>query len=257
MILFGSCKSSFEKVRTSNDPEKMYIAANKYYDEGSYSNAQILYELIIPYYRGKKEAEDLYYRYAYTYYNLKDYMLASHYFKNFAASFYNSPRREEAMYMSAYGEYLMSPEPRLEQSKTNEAIEDFQLFINTYPNSDKVDKCNHYIDQLRKKQEDKAFREGELYYNLGHYNATIISLENLLKEFPETKREEEVRFLILKSSFNYAKNSIYEKRLERYEDAEKKYKEFVTRYPKSKEMDKANKINENSKTEINKLKNGH
>ena len=101
LIAVSSCKSSFEKIRTSNDPEKILIEANKYYDDEKYMNAQILYEIILPYYKGKKEADDIYYKFAYTYYNLKDYLVASHYFKSFASSFANSPKKEEALYMTA------------------------------------------------------------------------------------------------------------------------------------------------------------
>lgn len=257
VLIFSSCKSSFEKVRTSNDPVKIYESANKYFEDGKYMNAQILYEIVLPYFKGKKEAEDLFYNYAYTYYNLKDYLIASHYFESYASSFYNSPKKEECMYMAAYSEYLMSPNSRLDQSQTEKAIEDFQLFINTYPNSDRVEKCNELIDKMRGKLEAKAFSQGTLYYDLGKYISAITAFENMLKEFPETTREEEVRFLILKSSFDYAKNSIYEKRSERYEDTLSKYNEFAKRYSNSEYMDKAKKIYNNSLNEINKLKNGH
>ncbi|MBK7093601.1 MAG: outer membrane protein assembly factor BamD [Saprospiraceae bacterium] len=256
-VTIYSCKSSFEKVRTSNEPEKILVEANKFYDEEKYMNAQILYEIILPFYKGKKEADDLFYKFAYTYYHLKDYMVASHYFKSYASSFSNSPKREECLYMTAYSEYLMSPNKKLEQSQTLKAIEDFQVFVNTFPNSDKVEKCNQLIDEMRLKMEEKEYSQGELYYNLGKYVSAIVAFENMLKEYPETKKEEEVRLMILKSSYNYAKNSIFEKRLERYEDTIAKYNSYIKRYPESKEKTKAEKIYQNSLNEINKIKNGY
>jgi outer membrane protein assembly factor BamD len=259
IILFtvSSCKSSFEKIRTSNDPEKILMEANNYYDDEKYMNAQILYEIILPYYKGKKEADDIYYKFAYTYYHLKDYLVASHYFKSFASSFTNSPKREETLYMTAYSEYMMSPNRKLEQSQSEKAIEDFQIFVNTYPSSDKVEKCNQLIDELRQKMEDKEYDQGQLYYNLGRYVSSVVAFENMLKEFPETKKEEDVRFMILKSSYNYAKNSVLEKRIERYEETINKYNSFIKRYPQSKDKSKAEKIYQNSLNEINKIKNGY
>lgn len=97
------------------------------------------------------------------------------------------------------------PEQKLEQSQTLKAIEDFQVFVNTFPNSDKVEKCNQLIDEMRLKMEEKEYSQGELYYNLGKYVSAIVAFENMLKEYPETKKEEEVRLMILKSSYNYAK----------------------------------------------------
>lgn len=257
LIAVSSCKSSFEKIRTSNDPEKILIEANKYYDDEKYMNAQILYEIILPYYKGKKEADDIYYKFAYTYYNLKDYLVASHYFKSFASSFANSPKKEEALYMTAYSEYMMSPNRKLEQSQSEKAIEDFQIFVNTYPSSDRLEKCNQLIDELRQKMEEKEYDQGQLYYNLGRYVSAVVAFENMLKEFPETKKEEDVRFMILKSSYNYAKNSVLEKRIERYEDTISKYNSFIKRYPQSKDKNKAEKIYQNSLNEINKIKNGY
>ncbi len=256
VFLMSSCKSSFEKLRTSNDPEKIFIEANKYYKQGDYMKAQILYEIVLPYYKGKKEAQDLFYKFAYTYYYLEDYMLASHYFKSYSNSFTNSPYREEVLFMAAYSEYLMSPNYQLDQTQTLKAIDDFQLFVNTFPNSDRVEKCNDLIDKLREKLERKEFEEGNLYYKLGKYISAIVSLENMLKDFPETKREEDVRFLILKSSYNYAKKSIFDKKVERLEDTIAKYNEFVKRFPNSKNLNKAKKIYDYSLTEINKIKNG-
>ena len=253
----SSCKSSFERLRTSNNPEKIYAEADKYYENGDYLKAQILYEIVIPYYKGKKEATEMFYKFAYTYYYLGDYILAAHYFKSYANSFTNSPHREDALFMAAYSEYRMSPDYQLDQTQTIKAIDDFQLFVNTFPHSDKVEQCNKLIDELRAKLEKKAFSQGKLYFNIKRYVSAITSLENMLKDFPETKHEEEVRFLILKSAYYYAKNSILDKRIERYEETIKKYKDFIKRFGNSKYRKEADKIYKNSLNEIKKIKNGY
>ncbi len=254
IILFASCKSSFEKLRTSNEPEKIFVSANKYYQDGDYLKAQTLYEIVLPYYKGKKQAEELFFNFANTYYQLEDYILAAHYFKSYANSFINSPKREEALYMAAYSEYLMSPDAQLDQGETLKAIDDFQLFVNTFPKSDKVEECNKNIDELRKKLEEKAYKAGELYFNIKSYVSAIVSLENMLKDYPETDREEDVRYLILKSAYNYAKNSIYERKEERYTSTIEKYKAFVKKFPKSKRIEKVRKIYKNSLLELKKFK---
>ena len=159
--------------------------------------------------------------------------------------------------MAAYSEYVMSPKPQLDQTQTNKAIDDFQLFVNTFPNSDKVEKCNGHIDELRKKLENKAFEQGKLYYDVNKYISCIVSLENMLKDFPETAKEEEIRFLILKASYNYAKNSIFEKKGERYEDTINKYNQYIKRFSSSENLKNAEKIYKNSLTEIKIYKNGY
>ncbi len=254
-ILFSSCKTEFEKVRTSNDPEMTYKAANQYFESENYLNAQVLYEIAIPYYRGKEEAEDLYYKFAYTHYHLKDYILASHYFKNFAKSFYASPNKEEAEFMEAYSKYKLSPNHKLDQSYSGDAIDALQNFINRYPESEKVAECNELIDGIREKLELKAFEEAKLYYDLKNYNSAISSAENMLIDFPDTKRGEEVRFLILQASYNWAKNSVFEKKEERFKDAMEKQAAFVKKYRASDYKEEAVKILEDSEKELKFIEN--
>jgi hypothetical protein len=95
LITFG-CKSEFETVRTSGDAALWLKTANDYYDAEEYTRAQTLYELSIAPYRGKAEAEQIAYRYAYTYYYTRQYVLASYYFKNFATTYGGSSLTEEA-----------------------------------------------------------------------------------------------------------------------------------------------------------------
>ncbi|MBT8233341.1 MAG: outer membrane protein assembly factor BamD [Saprospiraceae bacterium] len=240
MTCFIACKSTYEQVRTSNDPVKILELANQYFEEEDYYKAQSLYDLVIPFYRGKKEAEDLFYKYAYTYYNTGQYILASHYFNSFSKTFYNSPLKEEMSFMSAYANYEMSPTYKLDQKPTEEAIDKLQAFINQFPNSPRVDECNGLIDEMRLKLEKKAFETGKLYYQLGNYQSAMVSFENLIKDFPESNKKEEVRYLIVKSNHLLAKNSIYEKQKDRLENTIVNANKYLKKYPKS---DKIKEIN--------------
>lgn len=250
VFIFASCKSTYEQVRTSNDPVKIMETANELYEAEDYYKAQSLYELVIPFYRGKKEAQDLFYNYAYTYYNTEQYILAAHYFNNFTKTFYNSPKKEEMAFMSAYSNYKMSPSYKLDQTPTTTAIDELQTFINTYPNSPRVDECNTLIDEMRSKLETKSYETGKLYYKIGNYQSAMVSFENVIKDFPESSKKEEVRYLIVKSGHFLAKNSVYEKQQERLEDTVKHAEKFITKYPKSKNKKEVNSIIKYCKNEL-------
>ncbi len=250
VLVFSACKSEFEKIRVSQDHELMYKKAMEYYEEGKYLEAQTLFELIVGSYRGRQEGEELFFKYAYTHYYLEEFILAAHYFKNFANTFINSDDREEADFMAAYANYKQSPGYRLDQGHTQKAIEGLQTFINTYPHSSRVEECNQLIDELRAKLELKVFEQGKLYYNLTDYQSATRTFENLLSEFPDTKKGEEVRYLMIKSSFDLAKNSVYEKRRERYESTLSKIDDFKRRYDRSKHRKELNEIAKSSRDEI-------
>ncbi len=233
-LLWGAgCKSAFEATRQSGDPERILKAAHSYYEEEKYQKAQTLYELIVGPYRGKPEAEDIYFNYAYTYYYMGQYMTASYYFKTFSDTYSISPRREKADFMTAYSSYQMSPSFRLDQTSTLEAIEGFQLFVNTFPNSDRVELCNRLIDELRQKLEKKAFEQARMYYNTRNYQAAMHSLENLMRDFPDTDNAPEINFYIIKSAHLLAENSILIRKEERFQDVLEKSTEFLARYPES------------------------
>lgn len=255
ITLLASCKSEFERVRASGDPALLYQKAFEYYDNEDYLKSQALLELVMPSYRGKKEAEAIFMRYAYTYYHTGQYILASYYFNNFSQTYSTSPQREEADFMSAFSNYKLSPTFRLDQSYSEKAIEGFQLFINTYPQSKRVAECNTLIDVMRKKMETKAFEEGKLYYDLRQYQASMQSFENLLKDFPETDAVEEVRYMMVKAAYLLAENSIVDKQTERYRDAAARAVEFRQRFGSSKYRKEMLEIETTSNKKINQLTN--
>lgn len=254
-LLLGACKSEFEKIRSSGDVSRIYAKALEYYEAEEYQKAQSLFELIISSYRGKQEAEEIYYKYAYTYYHLGQYILASYYFKNFSNTYGASSLREEADFMSAYSNYQLSPTFRLDQSYTEQAIEGFQLFVNTYPNSTRVEECNRLIDEMRKKLERKAYESAKLYFDIRDYQAAIQSFDNVLKDFPDTDNAEEIRYMIIRSAYQLAKNSFVDKQRERYQDAVNRSSEFLARFPESRYHREVNSIYNQSRESLNKLDN--
>lgn len=248
-----ACQSEFEAIRLSNDPERILAESIKLYDNGEYLKAQTLMELVINQYRGSNKGEELFFKYAYTHYHLGNYQLAATYFTNFATTFGYSQYTQEADFMAAYSYYKQSPSFRLDQEPSEKAIEAFQDFANKYPDSERVAECNRLIDELREKLEEKAYSQGLLYYDLGQYQAAITAFGNMLSEFPESKRTEEVRFLILKSSYEYAVRSVYDKRAERYEDAQNRYNEYVSRFPAGENINDAREIDKQIKSNTKNL----
>lgn len=259
IFLFNSaCKSEYEKIRGSGDTELLLKKAYEYYDQEEWLRSQNLFELVIGAYKGRPEAEKAYFYYAYTQYHLGKYILASYYFKNFTSTFPNSQYREESDFMEGYAHYNLSPSYRLDQTYTEKAISAFQLFVNTYPESSRVEKCNNLISEMRIKMEQKAYAEAELYYDLRQYQSATKSFENLLRDFPDTNKAENVRFLMTKASYNLAYNSVFAKKEERFSTAYDNAMAFKKRYPNSSYQKEIETIEKNSTKQIKIIQNvGH
>ncbi|MCX2482682.1 outer membrane protein assembly factor BamD [Pedobacter sp. MR2016-24] len=255
VLSIAGCKSRFEKIRLSNDVAKKYQEAIKLYNKKDYSKALILFEDLSQKYRGRTEAEDLNYYYAYTLYRLKDYTTARYQFKYFADTYPTSKNAEECRYMGAYCYYLDSPEYTLDQENTYKAIDALQLFINLYPKSERVTQASQYIADLRGKLELKVYTNARLYYDLGGYDITnykssVIALKNAQIDFPDIKYAEEMNLLVVKSQYNYAKNSFPYRQEDRYTEAIGYANEFIDTYPESKYLAEAKDLKANSEAGI-------
>jgi outer membrane protein assembly factor BamD len=252
-LFLSSCKSEFEKLRTSGNADAILKKADALYDKGDYSKAQTLYDLVISSLRGRQDAEKVYFRYAYTHYFLEKYVSGNYYFDQFSKTYPGSASREEADYMAAYCNYKQSPGHKLDQTATGKAIDELQLFVNTYQSSERVKEANKLIDEMRQKLEIKAFNEGTLYFNLREYQAAIQTYNNVLKDFPETNNAEFIRYKIILAAYDYAKNSVLDKQEERYKLAIEESDSFLGRFDKSKYRKEVASINKESKKKLKEI----
>jgi outer membrane protein assembly factor BamD len=232
LLVISSC-SKYDKLVKSTDLDKKYEAAMKYYEKGNYVKAITLLEELVSVYRGTAKAETILFYYAYTNYNLGDYILASYHFKNFVKTYPNSGHAEECAYMAAYCYYLNSPPYSLDQTDTRAAMREFQSFVNQYPKSLRLSGANEIIDKLRAKLEKKSYEIAKLYYHIGDYKASIYAFKNVLNDFPDTKYREELSYLIIKSSYLFAINSIDSKKEERLKSTIEAYHNFVDNFAQS------------------------
>lgn len=241
LAVTASCNKELRKIEKSNDLEKKLAYANKMYEKKKYQMAQTLYEEMIPIFKGTDKFEDLYYRYAYCSFYLKDYTQAAFHFKNYLDALPSSPRAMEIDYQQAYCYYKLSPKIPLDQTNSMKAIAAMQTFINSYPKSEKAAEANVVIELLRRKLEKKDYSAAELYYNLGHYKSAGISFKSLMRAYPDSEQSDSYKYMAIKAYYLYARNSIPDRQKERYETVMSEYLEFADRYPQSKLKDDAEK----------------
>ncbi|MBA4167462.1 MAG: outer membrane protein assembly factor BamD [Chitinophagaceae bacterium] len=254
IVLASSC-SSFSKVQKSTDYEYKLRMAEKYYVAKKYNYASQLYQELFPIFKGSTKFEDLFYKYAYCSFYLKDWLQAENLFKQFTEVFPTSVKAEEMEYMRSYTYYVQSPKVELDQTNSLKTIGLMQTFINTHPNSAKNAEANAIIEKLRAKLEEKDYLSAELYYNMGHYRAAAIAFSSLMNNFPDTKRGDEYKLQVIKSYFLYAQNSIEDKKPARYEQVVTEVNDFTDRYPESSHLKDAERYASLSQENIKQLQN--
>jgi outer membrane protein assembly factor BamD len=246
IALFSGACSDFHKLQKSTDLNLKYEKAVEYYGKADYVKAQMLFDELYAVMRTGNKAEDITYYLAFCNYQQGDYILGGYMFRNFYRQFPFSARAEECLYMSAYCHYLNSPPYMLDQEDTYVAIEEFQFFVKQFPESKRIVECNKLIDKLREKLEQKAFTIARQYYRIADYKAAITSFELLLKDYPDTRYREEAHFLMLKSMYLLAENSVEAKREERYKDVLAQYTKFTQLFPESEYTGESKKIYQNT-----------
>ena len=240
MLVVSAC-GDYNKILKSTDYEFKLKKAVEYYEDGEFVKAGTLFQELVNIYRGTSRADQIYYYYAKSMMGQKDYLMATHYFKSLLKDFPGSQYSEEAQFMVGYCNYLLSPKARLDQTVTKEAIQSLQLYINLYPYNERVDEANRLIDELMDKLVYKSYLNARLYYDFENYKAAVISLDNSLKEYPDSQYREELMYMLLKSKYLLAVNSVEDKKQERLSSALDEYFSFVDEYPEShyrKEVDK-------------------
>ncbi len=253
LSFFISC-SEYNKVLKGSDYNLKFDKAIEYYKNDQCYKSLPLLEELMSYFRMTSKGEDVYYYYAKNQYCMGDFYLAGYYFKRFVKNFPQSSRVEECAFNSAVCLMMNSPDYYLDQSESYKAIDEFQLFLSKYPNSFLVDSCNNMVANLRARLERKSFEKGKLYFRMEKFRSAIIALNTTILEFPNTQYKEEVLYLILKSNYLFAINSVLSKKVERFEESIKSYYTFVDSFKNSKFANEAESFYLSSLKELEKLK---
>ena len=232
-----SC-GEYNKLLKSTDYEYKYEAAKNYFAKGQYNRSATLLNELITILKGTDKAEE------------------SLYAQTFITYFNTYPRgtfTELARFHAGKALFLDTPEPRLDQSSTYQAIQQLQMFMEYFPNSTKKQEAQDMIFALQDKLVLKELYSARLYYNLGNYlgnnyESCVITAQNALKDYPYTDYREELSILVLRARHEMAIYSVEDKKMDRYRETIDEYYAFKNEFPESKYLKEAEKIfNESQK----------
>ena len=227
---------SIIKILKSTDYELKYSYAKKYFNAKQYSKSATLLDELVTIFKGTAYAEESLYLLAQSYYGQKDYQTASQYFETYYTTYPKGEFTELSRFYSGYGLYLDSPDPRLDQSQTYKAIEQLQLYLEYYPQSERAEEAQNIMFELQEKLAYKELMATRLYFNLGTYmgnnfQSCVITAQNALKNYPYSKYREEFMFLIIRAKYELALVSVEEKLQGRYRDVVDEYYNYMNEYP--------------------------
>lgn len=239
-----------EKVLKSNDLEYKKVRAIEWYNKKEYVKCIPVFEELIGLMKGRESTEDLYYYYCMANYKQGDYLIAAYHFKNFYDLYPNSKYGEEALYLHAKSNYEQAPRYDLDPTFTYKALEAYTLFFSMFPDSKYLNDANEQVNKLREKLEKKALSNADLYYKTGNFKAAATCYNNLLTDYPDIDENERILYMIVKSDYKFALNSIPSKKSARYKDVLIAAKDLKYKYPQSKYLADVQTYVANAKTGV-------
>ena len=141
LLVFTSC-SEYQSLLKSTDPELKYDKAVEFFVAEKYDKAITLFDDVTSYFRNTDRSELIINYLAKANMAKKDYLTAGEYYKTYAKSYPAGRFIQEAKFGIAYCYYLDSPDVRLDQAPTVQAVNAFQEYIDLYPESEKVKEAN-------------------------------------------------------------------------------------------------------------------
>ena len=260
LLMLTGCANEFNKVLKTTDVEYKYEYAKECFANGKYTRAVLLLQDIVTMMKGRENGEECLYMLAMSCYCGKDYETAAQYFKRYHSSYPKGIFAEMASFYVGQSLYMSTPEPRLDQTPTMQAIAAYQEYLDLYPDAIMKDEAHERLYELQDKLVQKELYSARLYYDLGsyfgnctsggsNYEACIITAQNAIKDFPFSQKREEFAVLVMKSKFELAQRSVEERRLDRYRDAEDECYGFINEYPDSEHRKTAEKYIEVCKKE--------
>lgn len=251
--LFVSC-SEYQKVLNKGKNVDRYKLAEDLYKKGEYKKAIPLFEKLAGPYAGKPQMERIQYMTADSYYKTEDYSLSSYYFSKFITNYPTSTKIEEAAFLSARSYYLAAPKYSLDQKDTYKALEAFQNYINTYPESERIVEANKFYEDLTGRLEKKDFEVARQYYHTEYYKSAITAFEIFNEEHLGSIYKEDAMYYSFKSSYELGMHSVLTKKGKRLIDAKLEYEKFKKFFPESNKMKEMDDLVSNIDREIEKSK---
>lgn len=238
LLVATSC-GEYNKILKSTDYELKYTYAKKYFDEKKYGRASTLLEELVPIFKGTSHAEESLFLLAQSFFYDKDYTTATQYFKAYYTTYPKGEFTELARFNAAYGLYLDIPDVRLDQTNTYKSMQEFQTFLEIYPQSDKIQLVQDYLFEMQEKLALKELMACRLYFNLGNYmgnnyESCVVTAREALKTYPYSQYREEFQILILRSRHEVASKSIVERTAERYRDVIDEHYNYLNMFPEGK-----------------------
>lgn len=183
-----SCKTSdVEKVLSAE--ERFELGIREFNNE-NYIEAINEFSIITMQYPGSAVSDDAQFYLGECRFMREEYLLASYEYEALKRNMPASPLLPIAQYKIALCYYMLSPKSQLDQTYSLKAIDEFQAFIEYFPNDTLVIDAEGKIKELRERLAKKDYETAILYVNMEYYKAATFYFDKVIELYHDTKYAE-------------------------------------------------------------------
>ncbi|MEM8484174.1 MAG: outer membrane protein assembly factor BamD [Bacteroidota bacterium] len=251
VMLVAGCGSA---NRISYDtPQEAFGKGKVLYEEGKYTAAITYFQGVFSFGRTHQWAADAQLYLARAYRDNKEYLLASNEYERFTKIYRADPRLARVNFERAETFAQMSPAPALDQSDTKRAIQEFQLFIDRFPNDDLIGEAQEQVVALRTKLAEKQFLTAQLYERRELFEAAALSFESVFDLYPDTPWAQPALVGAIKMYIAFSDQSIALRQPERLRSAIKNYDRLIQIFEPSEHHKEAESYYEQAQAKLKAL----
>lgn len=187
-VIFLSCKST--KIEKILSAEERFELGLKEFEKENYLEAINEFSIITLQYPGSAVSDDAQYYIGECRFNREEYLLASYEYETLKRNMPASSYIPKAQFKIALCYYKLSPKSALDQSYSLRAIDEFQAFIEYFPNDSLVNEAEMKIIELRNKLAEKDYQTAVLYMKMEYFKAATFYFDKVLENYHDTKFSE-------------------------------------------------------------------
>jgi outer membrane protein assembly factor BamD len=225
-MLAGGCASTGVARRSADE---WYELGQREMQRGKYSRAEEAFSRFLEQHPQDRRRPEALLGLADAMYADERYEEAKFQYRRFLELYPAHPEAAKAQFSSAMCSFERMKAIDRDQTTTQEAVQEFQRLLQSYPRSTFVDEAKEKLAASRERLAAYELYVGRYYYRQDAYPAAIGRFESLLKVYPEVSFADEVLFLL---------GNAYE-RSENPQEAATIFDELVQRFPQSRYANQA------------------
>ena len=195
LVLLTSCAR--KDVQIEEDLSIEFEKAMKYFNSDKYSRAKDKFDYIIMADPGSKLANKSLYYLAESMFQIEEYTEASTVYDRYVRFSPDYTKIESARYRICECAINLSNSYQRDQSQTQDALEQLQMYIEDFPGSDRIKDAEEAIELLRLKLAQKDYETGRIYLKLEEYESALIYFQSVLSEYYDTPVSDDARIGII------------------------------------------------------------